>query len=272
MAQKTSIKNPPHPYEDKATRRERARFEKMKADADKDYQKRMSQPLPTEVMTRPGSRRKTDVLRFTESPPRIMPRITRNRPGNSKPLPPMAKRQREKKYSFGALEKDKDLSLAQYREKAGRDPMGYKERKTKEVFAGLDTASAAGIPHLASLGAKALAGLAGGRLVAGRAATEAGKEAGKKFMRQGGEKLAEKGAKDSARPGKKTDIVQRPAPRPLAQASPFPLGSSDKLRGSLMGPGKKRDSQEEWSAKRARARRLADRQKKAKSFSTKPSV
>ena len=239
MAQKTSIKNPPQPYEDKATRRERARFKKMKAEMDEGLAKRMSQPLQTEVMTRPGSK---------------------------KPLPAMGKRNREKKYSFGALEKDKDLSLGQYREKAGRDPMSYNERKTKEVFASLDAASAAGIPHLAALGGKAVAGLVGGRLVAGRAATEAGKEAGKKFIKQGGEKFAEKEAKDKARLGKETDILERPSPQEKPRMIAF--DGSTPLIGAKKGPPKKRKSLEEFKKEQA----IAERQKKAKKFDTRPSV
>ena len=248
MAQKTAIKNPPQPYEDPATRRERARFEKMKAEMDEGWKKKMGRDLPTEVMTRPGSK---------------------------KPLPPMAKRQREKRYSFGALEKDKNLPLEEYRRKAGRDPMGYKERKTREVFAALDAASLAGVPKLVGLGGKAVAGLAGARLAAGQAAKEAlkqsGKEAGKQFAKKGTQKVAEKGAKDSARPGKETDIVQRPAPRPLAQASPVPL-TDDRLKGALKGPKKKRQTQEEWARERARIARMQELSKRAREFDTRPSA
>ena len=193
MANKTPIKNPPQPWE----------LDKSIPPEVRERIARANRPLPDSVMSRPGSR---------------------------KPLPPTAKRQREKRYSFGALEKDKNLTLEQYREKAGRDPMGYKERKIKEVFAALDAASLASLPKLIGTGVKAIGTYAASRVAAGQAAKEGLKKAGlevtKKAVKQGGEKVAESEIKDSLRPGeqpqqlitagfpsgrkKQPDVVSRP--------------------------------------------------------------
>tara|TARA_R110002051_G_scaffold304721_1_gene374220 strand:+ start:26 stop:868 length:843 start_codon:yes stop_codon:yes gene_type:complete len=193
MANKTPIKNPPQPWE----------LDKSIPPEVRERIARANRPLLDSVMSRPGSR---------------------------KPLPPTAKREREKRYSFGALEKDKNLTLEQYRAKAGHEPMGYKERKTKEVFAALDAASAASVPKLMALGGKTIAGFAGARVAAGQGAKEllkqTAKETGKQFTKKGTKKVAEGEIKDSMRQGeqpqqliaagfpsgrkKQPDVVSRP--------------------------------------------------------------
>ena len=210
----------------------------MKADMDEGLAKKMSRPLPTEVMTRPGSK---------------------------KPLPPMAKRQREKRYSFGALEKDKNLTLEEYRRKAGRDPMGYKERKVKEVFAALDAASGASVPKLVGSGLRSLGSLATARFVAGEGAKQllkkTAKESGKKTVRQGTEKYAEGKAKDLARPEETPapmaagffPVGQKPKPDVVFR--PPMGGMSDRLTGRLKGKPKPRVNRtaQEIAAKKRRA-------------------